>query len=52
MTIAISDKENDKQGSWSSDNGSMVTAPATNRTEAIGISNEIMSKYLNGIYLE
>lgn len=52
LTIALLEIKNDNLGGWSAVNGLMVTAPALDRTEAIGISNEIMSKYLNGFTLQ
>lgn len=36
------------KGSWTADNGDMFAGPAKNRKEAIQISNELMSKFLEG----
>ncbi|HEY2492412.1 MAG TPA: hypothetical protein VGI33_05830 [Paenibacillus sp.] len=46
VTILVSDRNqlNDiKSATWSSENGQMITVPATSRLEAISISNEMMN---------
>ena len=35
----------DKDGSWNGNNGLMITAPATDRNEALKISNELLEDY-------
>ncbi|MGW7157896.1 hypothetical protein [Paenibacillus taichungensis] len=55
LTIAISEEhpsgeQNSKR--WSSENGLMLSMPATNRSEAIQLSNELMETYLGGYTLK
>lgn len=51
-TIALLEKKDNQQGSWDGTNGLMVTAPASNRREAIEISNELMNEYIDGFRLK
>lgn len=51
IAIAMFDHEEDRTG-WSGDSGLMVAAPASNREEAVALSNEIMREYLNGYVLK
>lgn len=44
--------KNDSNGYWDGNNGFMISAPANNRTEALGIANELMEKYLKGYPLK
>lgn len=37
---------------WSAVNGKMISAPATNREEALRISNELMREHLQGLTLK
>ncbi len=46
------EKEDKSRGTWNADNGLMISAPASNRVEAVRISNELMNKYLNGNILK
>lgn len=39
-------------GLWSADDGLMITAPASNRVEALNLANDIMKEYLRGYQLE
>jgi|GEM_PF-560747 len=55
LTIAISEEhssgeQNSKR--WSSEDGLMLSMPATNRSEAIQLSNELMETYLGGYILK
>ncbi|UPK42738.1 hypothetical protein [Paenibacillus pabuli] len=55
LTIAISEENsNGEQNSrsWSSEDGLMLSMPATNRSEAIQLSNELMETYLGGYILK
>jgi|LSQX01.2.fsa_nt_gb hypothetical protein len=47
ISIAVLDHEG-SGGSWTSEDGIMITAPASSRSEAIDISNKLMKDYLNG----
>ena len=40
------------QGNWNSENGFMLSAPASNKTDAIEISNKLMATYLSHVILE
>ena len=56
VTILLSDQnENESDGnigeSWNSENGYMITVPASNRGEAILLSNELMEQFLQGLIL-
>ena len=51
-TITLLEKQEDQRESWNGTNGLMITAPASNRREAIDISNELMNKYLDGFRLK
>lgn len=54
VTILVSDqKESDGSGasSWSAEDGQMITAPASSRSEAIRLSNELMKDFLKGFEL-
>lgn len=55
VTILVSDRNllNDNESvAWSSENGQMITIPASSRLEAISISNEIMEPFLKGLKLK
>jgi len=54
LTIAISEDSNGEENSksWSSEDGLMLSMPATNRSEAIQLSNELMETYLGGYTLK
>jgi len=53
FTIFTYDRSNGStQGSWSADNGYMISAPAKDRDEALKISNELMKNILNGYILK
>ncbi|MGF7050650.1 hypothetical protein J2T13_005200 [Paenibacillus sp. DS2015] len=55
VTILVSDRNqlNDNESEvWSAENGQMITVPATSRSEAISISNEIMELFLKGLKLK
>lgn len=55
LTIAISEENsNGEQNSksWNSEDGLMLSMPATNRSEAIQLSNELMENYLGGYTLK
>lgn len=47
VTIAVLDHEEDSV-SWTGEDGIMITSPASNRSEAIDISNELMKGTLDG----
>lgn len=52
-SISVYDKNHDNtKGTWVADNGLMIAAPASNREQALKISNELMSKYLRGYILK
>lgn len=51
ITIAVLDHEGD-HGSWTGEDGIMITAPTSSRSEAIDISNELMKGSLNGYKLK
>jgi hypothetical protein len=51
VAIAMYEPEEDGAG-WNSDTGLMVAAPASNREEAVALSNELMQRYLGGYVLE
>ncbi|MEF3353937.1 hypothetical protein PV403_12165 [Paenibacillus sp. GYB006] len=38
--------------SWNNENGYMITAPASNRVEAIRLSNDLMEQFLQGLVLK
>ncbi|MCT8136753.1 hypothetical protein H1D32_02675 [Anaerobacillus sp. CMMVII] len=42
----------DGGSTWEGNNGFLISAPSTNRTEAIMISNELMKDFLRGYTLE
>jgi regulator of replication initiation timing len=45
FTIKVNSRDtDDDQGSWSEENGLMITAPADNREEAIEISDELIGR--------
>jgi hypothetical protein len=48
VTVATFEKDgvDRSSGSWTSEDGFMITAPAGNRAEALKISNELMKDYL------
>ncbi|QLG38947.1 hypothetical protein HW560_13130 [Paenibacillus sp. E222] len=55
LTIAISEEDSSgeqRSRSWSSEDGLMLSMPATNRSEAIQLSNELMETYLGGYTLK
>lgn len=54
VAILVNDQDKTKDGAvgWSQENGQVVTVPATNRAEAINVSNEVMKDYLQGLTLE
>jgi hypothetical protein len=55
LTIAISEEDSSGEQnskSWSSEDGLMLSMPATNRSEAIQLSNELMENYLGGYTLK
>lgn len=54
-TIFVDDQSEivDGNGSgWNSNNGQMITVPASSRTEAIQLTNEIAEKFLRGLILK
>ena len=44
-------EEGNQEGSWSGDNGLMISVPASDRSEAMSISNQLMKTYLAGYIL-
>ncbi|MBD7969308.1 hypothetical protein [Paenibacillus gallinarum] len=57
VTILLSDQNgNESDGnigeSWNNENGYMITAPASNRVEAIRLSNDLMEQFLQGLVLK
>lgn len=55
LTIAISEEDSSGEQnskSWSSEDGLMLSMPATNRSEAIQLSNELMETYVGGYTLK
>ncbi|GGH19974.1 hypothetical protein [Paenibacillus segetis] len=55
VTIFVVDQNQliDNNGTgWNGESGQMITAPASSRTEAIRISNEIAEKFLRGFQLK
>ncbi|WP_211750449.1 hypothetical protein [Paenibacillus sp. Marseille-Q4541] len=42
----------DMRVSWRSEDGQMITVPASSRSEAIRLSNEIMKEFLKGLQLK
>jgi len=54
VTIATSAKDaaDASKGSWTAEDGYMITAPAGDREEALKLSNELMKDFLNGKTLE
>ncbi|MED5017386.1 hypothetical protein P9847_08695 [Paenibacillus chibensis] len=55
VSILVSDQNqiNDNGGvAWNAENGQMITVPASSRSEAIRISNEIMELFLKGYTLK
>ncbi len=50
ITVLEKDKENDGGSSWSSGNGLMISAPASNRKDALEISNRLMKDILGSGY--
>jgi len=53
FTIAVIEytDESRRAGGWSGEDGLMITAPCTSRSEALDISNELMKDSLNGFVL-
>lgn len=51
-TFTVFDRMDNNQGTWSADNGIMISVPASDRGEALGISNMLMNKYLDGYVLK
>lgn len=50
VAIALLDHE-EGRGGWSGDSGAMIAAPASSRTEALEVSNALMSPALDGYTL-
>ncbi len=49
MTIAVMEEyEDGNGGGWSGEDGLMISAPASNREEALAVSNSLMADYLKG----
>lgn len=49
MTITVMEEhEGGNGGGWSGGDGLMISAPATNREEALTLSNSLMADFLNG----
>jgi hypothetical protein len=48
FTIIVLEENKEKRGSssWSSKDGLMISAPASSRNEALGISNKLMKDIL------
>lgn len=48
VTFNIHEKDSDYSSQWNGEDGLMLSAPASNREEALQISNELMGRYNNG----
>ncbi|CAM3963349.1 hypothetical protein GCM10007362_07780 [Saccharibacillus endophyticus] len=48
VTINVFEQKEDGGSEWSSDSGLMVSAPASNRTEALEVANKLMKKDMRG----
>lgn len=54
VTITVMDRysaEGNQGGNWSGDDGLMISVPASDRAEALRISNHLMKDYLDGYIL-
>lgn len=52
VTINIFEQKEDGGSEWSSASGLMVSAPASNRTEALEVANQLMEKDMRGKVLQ
>lgn len=52
LTITLNEKTGLNSYGWGTDDGLMISAPATNREEALIITNELMYKYFNEKFSE
>lgn len=52
FTLIDRDQELGNQGGWDGGKGLMISVPASERAEAIRISNRLMNKYLDGYILK
>lgn len=52
FTVMDRDQELGNQGGWDGGKGLMISVPASDRAEAIRISNRLMNKYLHGYILK
>jgi hypothetical protein len=51
IAIALFEHEGD-EGHWGADDGLVIAAPASNRAEAVALSNEVMREFLQGLVLK
>jgi len=52
VSINVFEQKEDGGSEWSSDSGLMVSAPASNRTEALEVANKLMKKDMRGEVLK
>lgn len=52
FTMTLYEKTGPNSHGWGTDDGLMISAPATNREEALIITNELMYKYFNDKFTE